>query len=508
MEPIWALGMLSFRHSEARQSLSNQLLLLKALAHMPPGVTLTWRLEAIPYESAVFADLSLICGNPEPDTVPRDSLAELENVASVALASGWSLSRQRTPKRTKARTRRILIPEVPLETLPVKPDWGMLVDLVRHRGAPLTIDITCASTGQSANAVEQEVLSVGDPAAFDFDAGVSFLASLVPAKNSLGLSLEVGVGAPRSVDTALLQLIGHSVLGVSTRALTPQQVTRTPKLIYSPEVALRAWHGPYARLQGRGVLAGIRKISAYRDLSKSGGAIIGTTQIQGPDWDRPSAVRISEEERLRHIYIVGKTGAGKTNLMKLIAEQDMRAGFGVAVITPHADLIDHLLDVAGDRAGDVTLLDFGDPDSVPMLNPLTLDTHNASEYSSTSSRVVDLFARRAYNQFTGPVFADSVRLAFETVSELTPQIGKFPTIAAAIEIVKSDKLQRWASGAVKEKRPDLADEWERIFNMRGSEAAEVSRWVTAKFSDVGAHSALRAITTQATPSPLSIRDIL
>jgi len=218
-------------------------------------------------------------------------------------------------------------------------------------------------------------------------------------------------------------------------------------------------------------------------------------------------VCISEEERLRHIYIVGKTGAGKTNLMKMIAEQDMRSGHGVAVISPHADLIDHLLDVAGDRADDVVLLDFGDPAHVPMLNPLTLDTHSQAEYSATVSRVVELFARRTFNQFTGPVFADSVRLACETVAELAPQTGEYPTIAAAVEVVKSDKLQRWASRSVRQGRPDLADEWERIFNMRGSEAAEASRWVTAKFSDFGAHSALRAITTQVAPSPLSIREI-
>lgn len=507
MEPIWRLVLHSFRHSEARQSLSHQLLLLKSLAHMPPGVALTWRLQTIPGDSTVFCDVSLLCTAAETDDVPHSSLVELENIASVALATGYSLSEARTSKQPNTRMSRILVPEEPFNMLPVKADWAMLIDLIRHRGESITIDLICTSTGRSLSAIGANAPSLGDPAAFDFDAGVSFLASLSPAENSRGLSLEVGVGAPTRVDASLMQLIGQSVLGVPTRALTRQQAAHMPRHEYPAEVVLRAWHAPYTRLQGRGILAGPRTIPAYRDLSKSEGAVIGTTQVQGPDWDRVSRVRIPEEERLRHIYIVGKTGAGKTNLMKLIAEQDMKGGYGVAVITPHADLIDHLLDVVGERARDVILLDFGDPENVPVLNPLTLDTHTGSEYSATCSRTVDLFARRAFNQFAGPVFADSVRLAFETVAELVPLTGEFPTIAAGIEIIKSDKIQRWASRALGEKRPDLADEWETFFNMRGSEAAETSRWVTAKFNDLGAHSALRAITTQTASSPLSIRDI-
>ncbi|RZU01294.1 TraM-binding TraD/TraG-like protein [Kribbella rubisoli] len=507
MKPFWALQIISHQGSMTRQSLSNQLLLLKALANMPRGVALTWRLEAVPHPkpSSVGARMSLICSAPENLELAPASLLELENIASVALAAGYSLSRDRHPTAATQRSRRYLVPDG--TALPVKPDWAVLVDLVRHRGTPIAIDISCTATGLPSESMATVPAQLGDLSAFDFDPGLPFLASLHSSDGAAGLSLEVSVAAKRLVDPGLLHLIGHSVLGLPVRICTGREVQRTLPPVYSPELALRAWHAPYGPLQGRGIQSGPTTIPAAHDLSDVDGATLGTTSVQGPDWDRASAVRISEEERLRHLYIVGKTGSGKTNLMKLIAEQDIRAGYGVAVITPHGDLIDHLLDTVGDRAGDVTLLDFGDPDAIPLLNPLTLDTHGQTEYVESTARVVDLFAKRTFNQFAGPVFADSVRLALETTAALVPKTGAYPTLAAAIEIVKSDKLQRWASSAVKEVRPDLGEEWTRLFNMRGSELAETSRWVTAKFNDLGPHSALRAITTQLTDSPLSIRDI-
>ncbi|WP_344234565.1 type IV secretory system conjugative DNA transfer family protein [Kribbella hippodromi] len=507
MKPFWALQIISHQGSMTRQSLSNQLLLLKALANLPRGVALTWRLEAVPHDkpSSVGARMSLICSAPDDLELPPASLLELENIASVALAAGYSLSRDRHPAAATQRSRRFLVPDA--TALPVKPDWAVLVDLVRHRGTPIAIDITCTATGRPAESIATRPAQLGDLSGYDFDPGLPFLASLHSGDDSVGLSLELSVAARHLVEPGLLHLIGHSVLGLPVRICTSREVARAMPPVYSPEMALRAWHAPYGPLQGRGMQSGPTTIPAAHDLSDVDGVTLGTTSVQGPDWDRASAVRISEEERLRHLYIVGKTGSGKTNLMKLIAEQDIRSGYGVAVITPHGDLIDHLLDTVGDRADDVTLLDFGDPEAVPLLNPLTLDTEGQTEYVESTARVVDLFAKRTFNQFAGPVFADSVRLALETTAALVPKTGAYPTLAAAIEIVKSDKLQRWARTEVMKVRPDLGEEWERLFNMRGSELAETSRWVTAKFNDLGPHSALRAITTQLADSPLSIRDI-
>jgi hypothetical protein len=52
---------------------------------------------------------------------------------------------------------------------------------------------------------------------------------------------------------------------------------------------------------------------------------------------------VSEEALRRHVYLVGKTGVGKTNLLKSIFLQLVNQGQGVALLDPHGDLADELL---------------------------------------------------------------------------------------------------------------------------------------------------------------------
>ncbi|MBK8025149.1 MAG: DUF87 domain-containing protein [Chloroflexi bacterium] len=54
-------------------------------------------------------------------------------------------------------------------------------------------------------------------------------------------------------------------------------------------------------------------------------------------------VRISPQERTRHVYVVGRTGMGKSSLLISILAQDIAAGRGCAVIDPHSDLCSDLL---------------------------------------------------------------------------------------------------------------------------------------------------------------------
>ncbi|MFH1148095.1 MAG: DUF87 domain-containing protein, partial [Pseudomonadota bacterium] len=49
------------------------------------------------------------------------------------------------------------------------------------------------------------------------------------------------------------------------------------------------------------------------------------------------------EDGMRHAFIIGQTGTGKSTLMENMILQDMRAGRGLAVIDPHGDMVDSLL---------------------------------------------------------------------------------------------------------------------------------------------------------------------
>jgi len=67
--------------------------------------------------------------------------------------------------------------------------------------------------------------------------------------------------------------------------------------------------------------------------------VLGRT---GP-WSFFPAVTVSEHDRTGHMYLVGKTGKGKSKLLASLIFQDIAAGRGVAVIDPHSDLVHDVL---------------------------------------------------------------------------------------------------------------------------------------------------------------------
>ena len=87
---------------------------------------------------------------------------------------------------------------------------------------------------------------------------------------------------------------------------------------------------------------------------------IGSTQpVEVPLW-----------QRLRHTYILGTTGYGKSQLILRMASDDAAAGLGFCLVDPHGDLcLDVLSRIPEDRFGDVIYVSFGEPGYVPVWNP-------------------------------------------------------------------------------------------------------------------------------------------
>jgi energy-coupling factor transporter ATP-binding protein EcfA2 len=85
-----------------------------------------------------------------------------------------------------------------------------------------------------------------------------------------------------------------------------------------------------------------------------------------------AGVVFSREERERHVYIVGKSGSGKSTLLFNLAMADICAGDGVAVIDPHGDLAEDILDaIPSSRINDVCYLDAGETEYPVGFNPAT-----------------------------------------------------------------------------------------------------------------------------------------
>ena len=79
---------------------------------------------------------------------------------------------------------------------------------------------------------------------------------------------------------------------------------------------------------------------------------------------------IRQADRLSHVYILGKTGVGKSTLMEALARGDVEAGRGFALIDPHGDLAERMLDIVAASGRPFIYLDAAAPNQPYGYNPL------------------------------------------------------------------------------------------------------------------------------------------
>ncbi|MEK7537355.1 MAG: DUF87 domain-containing protein, partial [Patescibacteria group bacterium] len=83
----------------------------------------------------------------------------------------------------------------------------------------------------------------------------------------------------------------------------------------------------------------------------------------------PFGIKI--DDRRRHMYVIGKTGMGKSTLLENMIVQDIRAGRGLAVVDPHGDLVEKVVKyIPSYRINDVVYLNPADADYPVAFNIL------------------------------------------------------------------------------------------------------------------------------------------
>lgn len=80
---------------------------------------------------------------------------------------------------------------------------------------------------------------------------------------------------------------------------------------------------------------------------------------------------IKQADRLSHVYVIGKTGVGKSTLIETLARQDMSAGRGFALVDPHGDLVESIAaSIPPEQMERVVYLNAPDPKQPYGYNPL------------------------------------------------------------------------------------------------------------------------------------------
>ena len=123
-------------------------------------------------------------------------------------------------------------------------------------------------------------------------------------------------------------------------------------------------------------------------------------------------VRLTVEQRVRHMHVIGASGTGKSTMLFNLIRQDIENGEGVAVLDPHGDLVDRILGIIPpERIGDVVLVDPSDEQYSVGFN--ILSAHSDLEKNLLSSDLVSVFQRlsTSWGDQMGSVLSNAI-LAF------------------------------------------------------------------------------------------------
>ena len=120
-------------------------------------------------------------------------------------------------------------------------------------------------------------------------------------------------------------------------------------------------------------------------------------------------VNVSTESRMRHMFILGQTGTGKSAFLETLIVQDINSGKGLCVIDPHGDLVEAILNqYPPDREHDLIVIDFVDREYPVSMNFLAWNTLGErdliiDELYSTLDRIYDM------KETGGPMFEQYFR---------------------------------------------------------------------------------------------------
>lgn len=234
---------------------------------------------------------------------------------------------------------------------------------------------------------------------------------------------------------------------------------------------------------------------------KTDGVYLGTNSYRGTTTD----VYLGKEDRVRHTYVIGQTGTGKTTILKNMAIQDIKNGHGVCFMDPHgSDLEDILANIPPERLDDVIYFDPAYTERPMGLNMLEYDERYPEQKIFVINELLSIF-NKLFDMKTagGPMFEQYFRNSAGLVME-DPSSG-----STLLEIgrVLSDKAFRDLKLS-RCKNPIIKQFWENAEKTTGESAlANFVPYITNKFDVFISNDIMRPVIAQQ-HSVLNFRDIM
>lgn len=231
------------------------------------------------------------------------------------------------------------------------------------------------------------------------------------------------------------------------------------------------------------------------------GVFLGTNEFRG----NKKAIYLDDDDRRRHMYVIGQTGMGKSVFLENIAFQDMCDGRGFAFIDPHGDAVEALLKrVPEERIDDVIYFDPADIEHPVGMNMFEFTSEDQKDFivQEGISMLQSLFDPS--NQgFFGPrgqhMFRNAALLLMSDPAGAT--FIDIPQCFTDPEFVKS-KLKYVTDKAV-------YDYWTKEFpaSQKSNDAGEVITWFASKWGPFISNTIMRNTLGQV-KSGFNIREIM
>jgi hypothetical protein len=344
------------------------------------------------------------------------------------------------------------------------------VELVEEKGAQPQFSVTIRLAVAARRPEEAERVFAGLVGAFaQYD---------LPDLNSFKLTV------PRGKNNFLRDLIfrlpreGANILSTTELASLfhfPLPTTGTPNM---------AWRGAKVAPLPAEVVA-VRPAAAA--------VLLGKNVYRGQE----KPVYLLEDDRRRHVYLIGQTGTGKTTLFLNMIVQDIQAGRGVGVIDPHGDLIeDIMLHVPAERQGDVIVFDPRDTERPLGFN--ILEVSDSAQQDMVVNEVVQILqklAARLNPESVGPMFEHYLRNA---LLALTQAPGSTLVDVPRMFVDEAFRAQILARNT----NPAVTQFWEREFkqSQRGQMSADMLSYVISKLGRFIGNQTVRNLIGQAKSS--------
>jgi len=274
------------------------------------------------------------------------------------------------------------------------------------------------------------------------------------------------------------------------------------KMLLSAEEIASIYHLPISSTETPRVKWLKSKEAAPPENLPTAGVLIGDAMFRGV----AKPVYITDEDRRRHIYVIGQTGTGKSTLLGNMMIEDIQSGKGVAIIDPHGDLVENALGfVPKERLDDVIYFNPGDLARPLGLNMLDFNHDRPEEKTFIVNEMQSIFNKLFSQETMGPMFEQYMRNALLLMMEDMPNE---PATLVEVPRIFTDSAYR-ARKLARIHNPVVIDFWEKEAVKAGGEAslANMTPYITSKFNNFISNDYMRPIIGQS-KSSFNFREVM